>query len=166
MTQSEKVPVKTQAKAAVPQVWRPFENFRREFDRLLDDFGGEFWRSPLARREVAAVGAPAVDIADKDNAYEVTADVPGFDEKSIEVKVANGSLSIKGEKKSEKEEKQEGYFLSERTFGSFSRSFALPDGVDTDKIEAKVSNGVLTVVLPKKAEAQQPVRKIEVKAAA
>ena len=164
MTQSEKVSVKTPAKAAVPQVWRPFESVRREFDRLFDDLGGEFWRSPLVRRELAA-RAPAVDIVDKETAYEVTADVPGFDEKGIEVKVVNGSLSIKGEKKSEKEEKQDGYFLSERSFGSFSRSFTLPEGVDTDKIEAKVSNGVLTVVLPKKAEAQTPVRNIEVKAA-
>jgi HSP20 family protein len=179
MTQSAKVPVKAEqkaeAKTAVPQVWRPFETLRREVDRLFDDFGAEFWRSPfrhslfdvepIFRRELTVGQAPAIDIVDKDNAYEVTADVPGFDEKNIEVKVVNGSLSIKGERKSEKEEKKKDYYLSEREFGSFERTFALPEGVDTDKIEASLKKGVLTVTLPKKPEAQKPAKKIEVKAA-
>lgn len=180
MTQAAKVPVKTEQKPQAgitpPQVWRPFETLRREVDRLFDDFGTEFWRSPfrrshfdmepIFRRELTVGTAPAVDISDKDNAYEVTADVPGFDEKNIEVKVVNGSLSIKGERKSEKEEKKKGYYLSEREFGSFERTFALPEGVDTDKIEASLKKGVLTVTLPKKPEAQKPEKKIEVKAAA
>ena len=108
----------------------------------------------------------AVDIVEKDKAYELTADVPGFDEKNIEIKVVNGSLSIKGERKSEKEEKQKDYYLSEREFGSFERSFPLPEGVDRDKIEASVKQGVLTVTLPKTVEACTPAKTIEVKAAA
>jgi HSP20 family protein len=176
MTEAAKAPVKAEEKAATPQVWRPFETLRREVDRLFDDFGTEFWRAPFRRsrfdmepvfrRELTVGPAPAVDIAEKDNAYEVTADVPGFDEKNIEVKVVNGSLSIKGERKSEKEEKKKDYHLTEREFGSFERSFTLPEGVDTDKIEASSRKGVLTVTLPKKPEAQKPAKKIEVKAAA
>jgi HSP20 family protein len=94
----------------------------------------------------------------------VTADLPGFDEKNIEVKLQNGSLCIKGERKSEKEEKKEDFHLTEREFGSFERRFTLPEGVDADKIEASLKKGVLTVSLPKKPEAQKPAKKIEVKA--
>ncbi len=175
-----KVPVKAgegkgTEKAALP-ARHPFDNLRREVNRLFEDFGYDTWLSPfrrsifdvepLWRRELTLGAVPAVDIVEKDGAYEVTADVPGFDEKNIEVKVVNGSLAIKGERKSEKEEKKKDYYLSEREFGSFERSFSLPDGVDTDKIEASLKKGVLTVTLPKKPEAQKPAKKIEVKATA
>ncbi len=174
-----KVPVKTEEKpierSTALQAWLPFESLRREIDHLFEDFDRDFWRLPFRRsifdvepfwrRELAWGAAPAVDIIEKNNSYEVAADVPGFDEKNIEVKVVNGSLSIKGERKSEKEEKKKDYYLSEREFGSFERSFSLPDGVDTDKIEASLKKGVLTVTLPKKPEAQKPAKTIEVKAA-
>jgi HSP20 family protein len=179
MSEAAKVPVKAEQMSegkGQPQVWRPIETLRREVDRLFDDFGTEFWRAPFRRslsemeplfRRTLEVGrAPAVDIIEKDNAYEVTADLPGFDEKNIEVKLQNGSLSIKGERKSEKEEKKKDYHLTEREFGSFERRFTLPEGVDPDKIEANLKKGVLTVTLPKKPEAQKPAKKIEVKAAA
>ena len=102
---------------------------------------------------------------EKNNAYEVTVELPGLDEKNIEVKVAKGRLTIKGEKQEEKEEKKKDYYLHERQFGSFERSFAVPDGVDTDKIEASFKKGVLRLALPKKPEAIKPEKKIEVKAA-
>ncbi len=89
-----------------------------------------------------------------------------MDEKNIEVKLANGGLTIRGEKAEEKEEKKKDYYLHERRFGSFERCFAVPEGVDTDKIEANFRKGVLTVTLPKKPEAIKPEKKIEVKAAA
>ena len=108
---------------------------------------------------------PAVDVAETDKAYEITAELPGMDEKNIEVKFADGVLTIKGEKKDEKEEKKKDYYLSERSYGSFQRSFQVPDGVDTDKIEATFKNGILTVVLPKSTEAQKATKKIDVKAA-
>ena len=108
---------------------------------------------------------PAVDIAESEKAYEITAELPGMDEKNIEVKVTDGSLTIKGEKQEEKEEKEKDYYLQERRYGSFERSFELPESVDPDKIEASFKKGVLTVTLPKKAEAQKPAKKIEVKAA-
>ena len=89
-----------------------------------------------------------------------------MDEKSIDVQVANGGLTIKGEKHEETEEKRKDYFLRERRFGSFERSFRLPEGVDKDKIEAVFKKGVLTVTLPKSAEEQKAAKNIEVKATA
>jgi HSP20 family protein len=88
-----------------------------------------------------------------------------MDQKNVEVKVANGNLTIMGEKQEEKEEKKKDYYLHERHFGSFERSFEIPEGIDADKIEANFKKGVLTVTLPKKPEAQKPAKKIEVKAA-
>jgi HSP20 family protein len=173
MAEPAKLPVNIE-KASAPSVqgWRPFENLCREIDRVFEDFNGGFWRAPslfealpaLARAKSFAV-APAVEVAEHDNAYEVTAELPGLDEKNIEVKVANGVLTIKGEKQEEKEEKQKDYYLRERNFGSFERSFQIPDGVDADKIAAAFRQGVLTVTLPKKPEVQQAAKKIEVKAA-
>ncbi len=108
---------------------------------------------------------PAVDVTETDKTYEITAELPGMDEKNIEVKVADGVLTIEGEKQEEKEKKEKDYYLSERSFGSFQRSFKVPNGVDTDKIDATFKNGVLKVILPKSAEAQKAEKKITVKAA-
>jgi HSP20 family protein len=172
MANETKLPVTKKAAqpAFAPEAWRPFEALRREVDRLFEDFGTEdFWRRPfrsLAGLEMAKklVAHPAVDVTESDKAFEISAELPGLDEKNIEVNVANGGLTIKGEKKEEKEEKQKGYYVSERSYGSFERFFSLPDGVDADKIEASFKNGVLKVTLPKTAEAQKPSKKIEVKA--
>jgi HSP20 family protein len=120
---------------------------------------------PFWRGELVFSKAPAVDIAEKEKEYEVTAELPGLDESNVEVKFADGLLTIKGEKREEKEEKKKDYYLSERRFGSFQRSFQVPDGVDADKIEARFRNGVLTVTLPKSAEAQKKEKKIVIKKA-
>lgn len=174
-----KLPVKTEEKtserSSAPQAWRPFESLRREVDRLFEDFDRNLWPSPFRRpafdiepfwrRELSWGAAPAVDIVEKENAYEVTAELPGIEEKNIEVKLAEGALTIKGEKREEKEEKKKDYYLHERHFGSFERRFAVPEGVDTDKIEASFKKGVLTITLPKTPEARASVKKIEVKAA-
>jgi HSP20 family protein len=168
---TSKVPVKTEKSVA----GMPFESLRREIDRLFDEFNGGFWRSPFRgslfdvtpfRRASADLTAlPAVDVSETDKAYEITAELPGMDEKNVEVKVANGILTIKGEKQGEKEEKQKDYYMRERSFGSFERSFQVPDDVDGDKIEASFKKGVLSVTLPKNAEAQKAAKKITVKAA-
>jgi HSP20 family protein len=154
---------------------RPFESLRREIDRLFDDFELGSWRlpfrralfdvEPLLRGEVKWDKVPAVDVADTATNYEITAELPGLDEKNIEVKFSDGTLTIRGEKKDEKEEKKKDYYLSERHYGSFQRSFTVPDWVDPEKIEAAFKDGVLTVTLPKTAEAQKSVKKIEVKKA-
>src|SRR4030081_343157 len=140
-----------------PAEWRPLENLRRELDRLFNEFGVGSWRSPLTRGvfdvepfwrgEVTWGKAPAVDIAEHETAYEITAELPGMDESNIDVNFSVGTLTIKGEKKDEREEKQKDYHLSERRYGSFERSFGVPDGVDADKIEAHFKNGVLTPLL-------------------
>ena len=161
-----KLPVKTeQVSASTPQTWRPFESLRREIDRLFDDFDGGSWRSPFRRIEAAFGNVPAVDVTETDKAYEIAAELPGMDEKNVEVKFANDVLTIKGQKRDEKEETKKDYYMRERSFGSFERSFAVPDGVDTDKIDATFKKGVLTVTLPKSAEAQKAAQKITVKAA-
>lgn len=172
---TSKVPVKNEKSVSgMPQAW-PFESLRREIDRLFDDFNGGFWRSPFRgslfdvtpfRRGSADLTAlPAVDVSETDKAYEINADLPGMDEKNVEVKVANGILTIKGEKRDEKEEKQKDYYMRERSFGSFERSFQVPDNVDGEKIEASFKKGVLSVTLPKKAEAQKSAKNITIKAA-
>ena len=169
-----KLPVKIEkTPASIPQAWRPFESLRQEIDRLFDDFGGSIWRSPshrslfepFRRWEAVLPTVPAVDVSETDKAYEITAELAGMDEKNIDLKIANGVLTIRGEKQDEKEEKKKDYYMRERSYGSFERTFEVPEGVDTDKIEAAFKKGVLTVTLPKKAEAQKPAKKIEVKAA-
>lgn len=172
-----KVPIKQEKSAAgslPPQMWQPFEGLRNEIDRLFDDFGGSLWRpfrrslfgtEPAFRLETKLGAMPAVDVVESEKAYELTAELPGMDEKNIDVTVVNGSLTIKGEKQEEKEEKKKDYYLHERSFGTFERSFGIPESVDADKIEANFKKGVLTVTLPKKPEAQKPAKTIEVKAA-
>jgi HSP20 family protein len=173
-----KVPVKTEKPTAEPasalRAWQPFEGLRRQVDRLFEDFDRGFWRSPFRsalalepfwRTEMTWPAAPAVDITESDKAYEITADLPGISEKDIEVKLAAGGLVIKGRKQEEKEEKRKDYYLHERRFGSFGRTFRVPDGVDVDKVEASFKNGVLTVTLPKTAQAQKAEKKIAVKGA-
>ena len=120
---------------------------------------------PFWRRELTWTTTPAMDVAETDKAYEITAELPGMSESDVEVVAANGVLTIKGEKKEEKEEKKKDYYLSERRYGSFERRMQIPEDVEADKIEAAFKKGVLTVTLPKKPEAQKPAKKIEVKAA-
>ena len=155
--------------------WQPFVGLRREIDRLFEDFLPAGWREPsrptifdfdFGRPGSAAFQvAPAMDVVEKEKAFEITAELPGMDEKDIEISVSNGAIVIKGEKSEEKEEKEKEYFMSERRYGSFRRSFQLPETVDADRIEAAFAKGVLTVKLPKSVEAQKSEKKIEVKAA-
>ncbi len=166
MVESTKMPVKTEkASADAAQTLRSFERLRREIDHLFDDFGGDFWRAPFRQVERALGAMPAVDVTETESGYEVIAELPGMDEKNVEVKLANHTLTIKGEKRDEKEETKKDYYMRERSFGSFQRSFTLPEGVDTDKIEASFKKGVLTVTVPKTAEAKKAEKKITVKAA-
>lgn len=158
--------------------WRPLSNLRRQIDHLFEDFdrfspfGSMMGRNafnfgnmmePFGRGAAGGINMPAVDIVDQEQAILITAELPGMDEQNIELKLCNGNLMLKGEKKSEREESGKGRYLSERSYGSFQRSFALPDSVDADKIEASFDRGVLTITLPKRPEAQQPEKSIEIK---
>jgi HSP20 family protein len=170
MAEATKLPVRTQPEATGPgrslQEWHPFVSLRQEIDRLFNDF--DPWRLPRAffTSEPGLRGAGvAVDIVEKDNAFEVTAELPGLREKDVRVDLVNGSLRIRAEKKEEKEERQKDYYLSERRYGSVERRFPIPDGVDIDKIDASFEQGVLTVTLPKTVKAQKPTKTIAVKAA-
>jgi HSP20 family protein len=172
MAEPTKLPVKTETKspAAAPLgSWGSFETLRREIDQVFENFGFGALRMPFARPalnlEPAWTIAPAVDVAEREKEYEITAELPGLDDKDVEVKLANGTLTIKGEKKESKEQREKDYYLSERRYGSFVRSFRVPEGIDTDKIEASFTKGVLTVKLPKTAQAQQAEKKIAIKAA-
>ena len=170
-----KLPVKTEETKSAATEWRPFEGLRREVDRLFDEFQRGSWLAPLGRGvfdtepfwrgEMRFAKAPAVDIVDTEKAYEITAELPGLDESNIDVKFSDGTLTIKGEKKEEKEEKKKDYYLSERRYGAFQRSFRVPDGVDADKIEATFKNGILAVTLPKTPQAQKSEKRIAVKTA-
>lgn len=105
---------------------------------------------------------PAVDMVDEKDEIVVKADLPGLDQKDIEVTVQDGTLTIRGERKEEKEEKKEDYYYAERTYGAFMRSLPLPKGVDADKVKATFKKGVLEVHLPKAKEASG--KTVEVKA--
>ncbi len=169
-----KTPVEVK-KAAVPtRTPDAWQSLRNEMDRLFDRFSGGFGVPSLRRMFESkpnwlyegsfSWSPPAIDITEDDKTYKITAEVPGLEEKNVDVIVSGEMLTLKGEKHYEKDEKDKNRHMSERAYGSFQRSFALPDGVDRDKIAADLSKGVLTITMPKTAEAQKPNKKIEVKA--
>lgn len=157
----------------LPMSRHPLVSLRREFDRLFDEFDGGFMRMPKWRAgfepwdlsESRWDVAPPIDLVEKDQAYEITAELPGLERKDVEVDYKNGMLTLKGEKKEETEREEDNLHVSERRYGTFQRSFRVPESVNTDKIEATFKNGVLTVLLPKMPEAQGKEKKISVKAA-
>ncbi|MBX6370221.1 MAG: Hsp20/alpha crystallin family protein [Rhodospirillales bacterium] len=136
----------------------PFASLQREMDRLFSDFSRRFGE-PFAEESF-----PKLDICETDSEIKVTAELPGIDEKDIDVTLRDDVLTIKGEKKAEREEKEENYHLVERSYGSFSRSVRLPSGLDANKVKATMDKGVLTVTMPKPPTAQP--KKIEIKSAA
>lgn len=142
----------------------PLLSLQRDINRVFDDFWSRFDRSAGALNGLLSVTGPRTDVTEADGSVEVAVELPGMDEKDIDVSLSDDVLTIRGEKKAEREEKKKGYYLAERTYGSFYRSIPLPPGVDSEKAEAQFKKGVLTVTLPKTPEAQAKVRKIEVKA--
>ena len=139
-----------------------FSTMRDEMDRVFERAESGWPRWPaLFKRDAMVV--PELDVRETTNAITVEAELPGVDEKDVSVTLANGLLTIRGEKKHEKEEKGDNYHLAERSFGSFERSLRLPDTVDDSKVEAKFEKGVLKVTAAKKAEAVKVERKIEIK---
>lgn len=152
----------------LPSLWSrdkddPFAALHREVERVFEDFG-RGW--PSARALIGAGGAgatPNVEIHETDTGLEVSAELPGVDEKDVEVTLSDNILTIKGEKRSEREEKQNGRVFSERSYGSFQRSFSLPFEADPSKVTAKFDKGVLKVALPKSPEQEKKTRRIEVK---
>ena len=135
--------------------------WRSPFDNLFDAFFGEDSRLPVLPGNAAFT--PRIDVKEDDVSYEISVELPGLEEKDIEITVDDGTLVLRGEKSGASEEKEGKYFRQERIYGRFERAFHLPDGVEAEKIEAKFKNGVLTLHLPKKEEAKKVVRQVEVK---
>jgi HSP20 family protein len=138
--------------------YEPFRVFRREFDRLFEDF-----LPALREEEPEAMWMPRLDLTETDGAFAARMDLPGLKREDIQVDVENNRLTVRGERKFEKREEKENVVRMERNYGTFFRAFALPENVFTDGIEATFEDGVLTVQIPK-AEESKPHR-IEVQPA-
>ena len=172
------IPVNKETQAPVPAgqaPWYPLATLREEMDRLFDDFFTGWPMTSIRRRRVDTdpwrrfqgmfeATFPTADVVEGEKDYKITAELPGMSEKDLEIALAGDVLTLKGEKKEEHEEKGQNRYVSERRYGSFQRSFALPEDADPEKIEAAFKNGVLTITLAKRPEAQAKRRKIEVKA--
>jgi HSP20 family protein len=144
----------------------PFSALRAEMDSLFDSFIGGL---PAFSGMFGSTGGrglaltPHMDVTETDKEIVVEAELPGIDEKDVSLSLQDGVLTIRGEKKHERNEEKENYRMMERRYGSFQRSVQLPDTVDEDKIEATFNNGVLKVSLPKRPEAIGKHRKIPIK---
>ena len=149
-------------------IWKPFtelapfgefDRMRRDMDRLWDSF---LEGVPGRRGEERGEWLPSLDVSETKNELVVKAEVPGMDHKDIDISLSNGVLTIKGEKKQEREEKEADYHLVERSYGSFVRSVQLPKEVQGDKISASYKDGILKIALPKSEEAKKKEIRIKV----
>jgi HSP20 family protein len=143
----------------------PFTSLQRDVNRLFDSFFSGQEVEPIGRDLETHLSHfhPRIDVVENEKEVRVTAELPGLDEKEVEVTLASDTLTLKGEKKSEREEKNGNYYRMERSYGSFHRSIPLPAEVVTEKAEALFRKGVLTVVLPKSVKAQEEIRKLTIK---
>jgi len=143
----------------------PFQSFRTEMDRLFDSFLGGMPSLTNLRQGFPStqVITPTLDVKENEKEIVVKADLPGLEDKDINLTIHNGVLSLRGEKKSEHTEERENYHVMERSYGSFQRSIRLPDTIDEDKAEARFDKGVLTITLPKRPETVSAQKKIEIK---
>lgn len=166
---------KVKSPAEVPvrgevSTFEPFQTLRKQVDDLFTNFTVSWphfempkieWPTLTGMDTESAIAK--FDLSENGNSVKVVADIPGVDEKDVEVLVRDGVLTIKGKKNSEREEEGEDFYISERGFGSFSRAFRLPDGVDEQAVVADFDKGVLTVTLPKTSKIKTEVRRVPVK---
>ena len=139
-------------------------SLQREMNRLFDDFFRGFDPGPGRLIDERWAGFnPRMDFEESEKEYRITAELPGIEERDVEVLLTGNSITLKGEKKEEKEEKGKNYYHTERSYGSFHRTVPLPEGIDLKKIDAEFKSGVLTVKLPKTLEAKTKGRKVPVK---
>ncbi len=150
--------------------FEPFQALRKQVDDLFTNFTGSWphfempkieWPTLIETGTESAIAK--FDLSENGKSVKVVADIPGVDEKDIEVLVEGGVLTIKGKKESEREEEKGDVYISERSFGSFSRAFRLPDGIDEQSVDASFDKGVLTVTLPKTAKKKTEARQVPVK---
>lgn len=150
----------------------PLLGLRDEVDRLFESFlNAPMSRSLLELDPFRRLGtafrlsgelAPEVDVKETDDRIEITAELPGLDQQDVELTVREGMLTLSGEKKVERKEEKADYHLSERHYGSFTRSFRLPEAADEEGITAEFTKGVLTIAVPKKPEAVSKAKKIDI----
>ena len=152
------VPVSTDRTVARRET-NPFSFLQQEIDRLFDGFGRNFPAFPTIGTTL-----PSMDVSETDKSIEIVAELPGLEKKDVQLNLTDNLLTIRGEKKNEREEKNKDYHLVERSFGSFSRAVELPQGVNAEDISAEIANGVLKVTVKKPAPKQS--RPIEIKSAA
>ncbi len=154
-------------------IYNPLAQLHQEIDRLFDaafrGFGLGGW--PLAADEPATTLAggllkPTLDISATDKEYTVNIEVPGVDEKDIHIELAGNTLTVRGEKRQEKEEKGRNFYRKERTYGTFQRILSLPEDADQERIEASFSKGVLTITIPRRAQETPTGKTIEIRKAA
>ncbi len=135
----------------------PIAFMRREIDRLFEEANGNGWTG-VADRTVASL---RMDVAETDKEIVIAAELPGVDIKDVDVSLANGVLTIKGEKRSERDEKRSDFHIIERSFGAFERRVAVPEACDPAQVKAQFADGVLTVTVPKPANTA-PAAKIKI----
>ncbi len=148
----------------VSNVWEPLNRLRDEFDRMFDDTPGNAFGSRMLQK-IYDNADPVVEMRDKKDEYELVAEVPGMSSDDIEIKLSDGMLRLSGEKSESNEEEGESFMFSERHYGMFERAIKLPNGIDHQKISAEAKDGLLTVHLPKSAEALEKERKIPINTA-
>jgi HSP20 family protein len=142
--------------------WEPFREFATLQDRINRVFRDSYSGAGQDEALTTSSFAPAVDVYEDEHKVSLKIEVPGIDEKDIDVRVENNTLTVHGERKIEKEEKEENYRRVERQYGSFTRTFTLPTTVDTENVSANYDKGVLKITLPKKAEAKPKQIKVNI----
>ncbi len=143
----------------------PLVSLQRDINHVFEDFWRKVENGWGTGAQMVGAGGPSTDITESDKSVDISVELPGMTEKDIDISLSSDAMTIRGEKKVEHEENRKGIYMSERSYGAFYRTVPLPAGVDADKAEAKFKNGVLTVTLPKTAEAQARIKRIPVKAA-
>lgn len=162
-------------KNLLPSVWRrsespiartddhPFFALQREMNQMFDNFFRGFDLAPTDGRSVFGAFSPSIDVLEDEKQVSIKAELPGLDEKDVEVNLTDNALTIRGEKKEEKEDKGKDYWHRESSYGSFVRVIPIPEGLNAEKADARFKNGVLTISLPRLEEAKAKVKKIEIK---
>ena len=143
-------------------VERPFSTLHREMNRLFEGLLPEAGLRPVTWRSTAEAIQPSIDVTESEKAFLVTAELPGVEEKDVEVSLSDDVLTLKGEKRLSKEEKEKDYMRMERSYGAFYRSIPFPTRIDENAVKAEYKNGVLTVVCPKAPEAIKATKKIPI----
>jgi len=142
----------------------PFYSLQNQMNSLFDDFFSGFDVAPRALTGGFGAFVPSVDIKESDKDFAIYAELPGVDEKDVEVSVTSDSVTIRGEKKEEKEDKRKNYYYMERSYGSFNRTIPLTAETDADKAQASFKNGILNITIPKAQSAKAKGTKVPIKA--